>query len=250
MKRNGLRRFTAQSEIRAADDGKTLEGYAARFGVWTRILWWDEQVKRGAFTKTLGEQDIRALFNHDRNMVLGRNKAGTLELAEDKKGLLYSVVLPDSRRDVIESVARGDVTQSSFGFDVIKEETKRSEGDEPDKVTLVEVRLYDVSPVTFAAYEQTEGLVVRAQMDQACRELDLDSQVVDILMRSRYGQVLHEGELESISDYFSVAITQPEEPPEEGHSEEIDTEPDDSATRMYSELVRAQIQNTRSKIHA
>ena len=250
MKRKGLRRFTMQSEIRAADDGKTIEGYAARFGVWTRILWWDEQVKRGAFSKTIEESDIRALFNHDRNMVLGRKKAGTLELAEDKKGLRYSVVPPDSRRDVIESVARGDVTQSSFGFDVIKEETNRGEGDEPDKVTLVEVRLYDVSPVTFAAYEQTEGLVVRAQMDQACRELDLDSQVVDILMRSRYGQVLSDGEIENISDYFSVAITRPDEPPEERHSEETDIEAADAATRMYSELAHAQIQAMRSRINA
>ena len=91
---------------------------------------------------------------------------------------------------------------------------------------------------------------MRAQMDQACRELDLDSQVVDVLMRSRYGQVLSDGELESISDYFGVAITRPEEPPDEGHSEEVDTEPADAATRMYSELVRAQIQATRRGINA
>ncbi len=161
------RRMTAAAELRVAADGKKIEGYAAVFGSRTSLAFFDEQIAPGAFAKTIQEHDIRALYNHDPNFVLGRNKAGTLELSEDSKGLQYRVTPPDAQwaRDLMETMRRGDVSQSSFGFRTIKDAWDES-GD-PVVRTLQEVRLFDVSPVTFPAYEDTEAGVRATAGDTA-----------------------------------------------------------------------------------
>lgn len=154
-------RYTASDfELRGQrGEGATLVGYAAVFDSPTTIAGlFREQVGRRAFNKTIKEHDIRALFNHDPGVVLGRNRAGTLRLSTDDHGLVYEVDLPETQqaRDLWTLIDRGDVTQSSFAFDVVKQQV--SEGDEGELPlrTLKEVRLYDVSPVTFPAYEDTE----------------------------------------------------------------------------------------------
>ncbi|MDD5037203.1 MAG: HK97 family phage prohead protease, partial [Methylococcaceae bacterium] len=75
-------------EIRAEGEGKEarIVGHAAIFNTFATIWDFREQVAPGAFRKSIGEDDIRALFNHDANYVLGRNRAGTLKLSEDEKG--------------------------------------------------------------------------------------------------------------------------------------------------------------------
>lgn len=148
------------AEVRASGEGRKLDGYAAVFNT-EAIIWglWREEVSPGAYSKTLQENDIRALWNHDTNIVLGRNKAGTLQLAEDKKGLRAEIDPPDNEwgRPVVDAVQRGDVTGMSIAFRVIKEEWYNPPKDsrELPKRTIKEAKLYEVSPVTFPAFEQT-----------------------------------------------------------------------------------------------
>lgn len=144
----------------ASSQEPTIEGYAAVFDSWSESLGGNEpfieKVCKGAFEQTIQEDDIRALFNHDPNYVLGRNVAGTLTLQEDEKGLLVRITPPQTQwaKDLLVSIARGDITQMSFGFTVELDRWSYEEG--KDVRELLKVKLFDVSPVTFPAYTQTE----------------------------------------------------------------------------------------------
>lgn len=148
------------AEVRASGEGRKLNGYAAVFGS-EATIWglWREEVAPGAYSKTIQENDIRALWNHDTNIVLGRNKAGTLQLVEDEKGLRVEIDPPDNEwgRPVVDAVQRGDVTGMSIAFRVVKEDWWHlPEGSkELPKRTIKEAKLYEVSPVTFPAFEKT-----------------------------------------------------------------------------------------------
>ncbi len=150
-------------EMRAKEDGAaTISGYAAMFNKETVIggMWgFREQIAPGAFDSALKEDDVRALFNHDPNQLLGRTTNDTLKLSVDKKGLRYHVELPDTAvaRDVRTLIQRGDVTGSSFGFTVTDDSWDESDvkkGKLPLR-TIRSVSLFDVSPVTYPAYPQT-----------------------------------------------------------------------------------------------
>lgn len=154
------RAATEAIELRAEDDDKgpgTLVGYAAVFDVVTDLRWYREKIDPAAFA-TFQTDDVRGLFNHDPNMILGRNKAGTLRLSVDSKGLRYEIDLPDNElgHRVADAVKRGDVSGSSFGFRKIRD---RWEYDDEDNATrtLLEVELFDVSPVVYPAYEETDA---------------------------------------------------------------------------------------------
>ena len=145
-------------EIRSADDkGVRIGGYAAKFGVMSENLGgFREQIQRGAFADVLGN-DVRALINHDANLVLGRTTSGTLTIAEDENGLSYEVQLPDTQaaRDLAQSIKRGDVSQSSFAFSIAPGGDDWTEDPETGGYirTVKKVgRLFDVSPVTYPAY--------------------------------------------------------------------------------------------------
>jgi HK97 family phage prohead protease len=144
-------------ELRVTDGDKPkIEGYASVFNQKSEMLWgFREIVKPGAFKKTIQESDIRALFNHDPNYVLGRKKNGSLALSEDEKGLRISIDPPETQwaRDLLVSIRRGDIDQMSFGFQTVKDEW-RTDGEEKIR-DLIEARLLDISPVTFPAYPQT-----------------------------------------------------------------------------------------------
>lgn len=136
-----------------------IRGYAAVFNQWADIIpgVYRERIAPGAFKKTLKEADVRALFNHNPDYVLGRNKAGTLSLSEDEHGLAVEIRPPDTQwaRDLMTSMKRGDISQMSFAFSIVK-----YEDNDTGKVlerTLIEAKLYDVSVVTFPAYPQTEA---------------------------------------------------------------------------------------------
>ena len=162
-----LRRAMDAPVIERGDDAKTphLIGYAAKTGVWTDIesCWGDsyrEQIAPGAFKKTLADgADVRSLMNHDANLVLGRTKAGTLELREDETGLWYDNLLDPAISyvaDAIRLVERGDISGSSFAFRGVKYEW------DEDKAELIwlECALRDVSPVvTYPAYDITNVAV-------------------------------------------------------------------------------------------
>ena len=123
-------RMLPMAELRIADSdgGSVIEGHAAVFDSWSETLGgifpFKEIVRKGAFNESIGKDDIRALFNHDPNYVLGRNRAGTLELVEDEVGLRVRITPPDTSwaRDLQASLRRGDNTQMSIGF--IVEEDK------------------------------------------------------------------------------------------------------------------------------
>lgn len=145
-------------EIRAADGDAppVIFGYAAVFNQLSENLGgFRERIAPGAFTKALSD-DVRALFNHDPNIVLGRTRSKTLRLSEDKKGLAIEIDPPSTPAALalMESMRRGDVTQMSFGFQTVKDSWEVVDG-EPVR-TLIEARLFDVSPVTYPAYPQTE----------------------------------------------------------------------------------------------
>jgi len=160
------RRTITLKELRVVDSVSepgvepAIEGYASVFDSWSEELGGNspfrEKVVKGAFEETIQIDDIRALFNHDPNYVLGRNKAGTLTLEEDEKGLKVRIVPPDTQwaKDLLVSIKRGDITQMSFGFTVILD--RWSYEDNIDVRELLKVKLFDVSPVTFPAYSQTE----------------------------------------------------------------------------------------------
>lgn len=143
--------------VERQDGEDKVVGYAAVFDELSPPLWgFRERIEKGAFAKSIREADVRALWNHDRNLVLGRTKSRTLRLFEDDTGLGYEIDPPDTQwaRDALVTIERGDVDQSSFGFEVIREEWTTNEDDENIR-TLKEVKLFDVSPVTFPAYPQT-----------------------------------------------------------------------------------------------
>lgn len=152
------RTVTLPVEARAeADQPKRLAGYAAVYDTATEIAGlFREQIAPGAFADAIGRDDVRALFNHDANFVLGRTTAGTLRLWSDATGLRYEADLPETTwaSDLMVSVTRGDVSQSSFAFEVISDEWDYPKNEKPLR-TIRAVKLYDVSPVTYPAYAET-----------------------------------------------------------------------------------------------
>lgn len=154
------RRNIPVSELRAITDDKGLRhivGYAAVFNSLSEDLgWFVEKIDPGAFRDSIATDDIRALWNHESKYILGRNKSGTLTLAEDERGLKIDISPPDAQwaKDLMTSIDRGDVSQMSFGFKTLSDEWNLVDG--KDVRTLIKVRLYDVSPVTFPAYPDTE----------------------------------------------------------------------------------------------
>lgn len=148
----------AEFLTREAEDGaRYIEGYFAVFGG-TYQLWDDvsETIDPGAFDLA-ADRDVRALTNHDTTLVLGRTMAGTLELKADERGLWGSVRINDKDQDAVnlyERVRRGDVTQCSFGFDILEEMIENRQ-DGSTVFHLQRVKLYEVSVCTFPAYEET-----------------------------------------------------------------------------------------------
>ncbi|PWM13372.1 MAG: HK97 family phage prohead protease [Collinsella tanakaei] len=152
-----MRGVPSRFDTREENDALYIEGYFSVFN--TNYDLWpgaSESVAPGAFSQTLGG-DIRALIDHETRLVLGRNKAGTLELREDSHGLWGRVAINRNDQDAMnlyERVKRGDVDQCSFGFEITKEDTDIRE-DGSVHWTIREVKLYEVSVVTFPAYEET-----------------------------------------------------------------------------------------------
>jgi len=151
-----------------------IYGHAAIFNSLSEDLGgFREQIAPGAFAKTLDSADIRALFNHDSNIVLGRNKSGTLRLKEDETGLAIEIDPPDTQaaRDLIVSMKRGDISQMSFGFRTIADNWAKV--NDTWVRTLLEIDLFDVSPVTYPAYISTD-VAVRS-MQSATKQDDFYS---------------------------------------------------------------------------
>ena len=139
------------------EDKSKIEGHAAMFDKLSEpLIGFREKIAPGAFVNSIKKDDIRALFNHDANYVLGRNKAKTLTLREDDLGLYIEIDPPDTQwaRDLQESIRRGDISQMSFGFITLRDSWVHTKNKDSIR-TLEEVQLFDVSPVTYPAYPQT-----------------------------------------------------------------------------------------------
>ena len=154
-------------ETREADGEMYISGYFAVFNseyeIWPGAV---ESVAETAFDGALSD-DIRCLINHETRLVLGRNKAGTLTLKTDARGLWGEVKINPNDQDAVnlyERVKRGDVDQCSFGFDILDEEFE----DRGDLVkwTIKKVKLYEVSVVTFPAYEETSVSARKRQLGE------------------------------------------------------------------------------------
>lgn len=159
--RNAVRQtrtITTDVKTREAEDGKkTISGYFAVFDSETEL--WPgayEEIAPEAFDSSISG-DVRALVNHNTSLVLGRTKAGTLSLRTDSHGLWGDITINENDTDALnlyERVKRGDVDQCSFGFEILKEEADwRDDG--TVKWTLRDLNLFEVSPCTFPAYEDT-----------------------------------------------------------------------------------------------
>lgn len=151
------RRYCLQHNLRIenrAEGAPLFQGYAAVFNTLSVELWgFREKIAPGAFTNSLGD-DVRALWDHQTGVVMGRTKSGTLRLAEDATGLRFENDPPLAATREIESVQRGDVDQMSFGFRTLEDTWDIDENDQVIR-TLLKVKLYEVSYVTFPAYPAT-----------------------------------------------------------------------------------------------
>ncbi|MCB1745509.1 MAG: HK97 family phage prohead protease [Gammaproteobacteria bacterium] len=174
------RRTVLATDLRAEDGeggAPLITGHAAVFSQLSEDLGgFREQIAPGAFASALERKDdVRALWNHDPNFVLGRSRAGTLEMREDATGLAVRIAAPATQtiRDlVMEPIRRGDVSQMSFAFSVRPDGDQWAEDDDGTIVrTIRDVRLYDVSPVTFAAYPQTDVSVAQRSLATAIKAL-------------------------------------------------------------------------------
>ena len=150
--------FILDSVEGRSKDNPEIIGHAAVFNEYADIVWWKERIMPGAFKESIKKDDVRALFNHDSNYILGRNKSGTLVLKEDDIGSSVRIAPPDTQfaKDLVKLIERGDISQMSFAFQVIEDAWEYGEDKEPDKRDMMKVRLFDVSPVTYPAYPTTD----------------------------------------------------------------------------------------------
>lgn len=162
-----VRSTQSKFETREADGEMYISGYFAVFNseyeMWPGAV---ESIADTAFDGALAD-DIRCLINHETRLVLGRNKAGTLTLKVDTRGLWGEVRINPNDQDAVnlyERVKRGDVDQCSFGFDILDEEFE-DRGDTV-KWTIKKVKLYEVSVVTFPAYEETSVSARKRQLGE------------------------------------------------------------------------------------
>lgn len=157
-------------QTREDADGLYISGYFSVFNT-DYALWEDatESIAPTAFDGTLSG-DIRCLIDHETRLVLGRTKAGTLTLKTDSRGLWGEVKINPKDMDAVnlyERVKRGDVDQCSFGFDILEEEFSENSG----RVhwTIKKVKLYEVSVVTFPAYQETNVSARKEQLEERRR---------------------------------------------------------------------------------
>ena len=188
------RSFKSDLKVREAteQEEKVIEGYFVVFDSVTEL--WPgcfEEIARSAFDDTL-ENDIRALINHNTELVLARTKSGTLTLRVDEKGLWARIVVNENDIDALNlyaRVQRGDVDQCSFGFNVLDEDIEYRD-DGTTKWTINKVDLHEVSVVTFPAYEDT-GVQARKREFEEIKERSLESRKKALKEKLRNAKTTH-----------------------------------------------------------
>ena len=173
-------------QTRNDDTGPVIAGYFAVFNnpteLWPGCI---EQIAPGAFASSLG-LDVRALIDHDTRLVIGRTVAGTLTLREDETGLYGEIKINEHDSDAMNlyaRVQRGDVSQCSFGFDIVAEDYVVSPDGQTCTWTIREVKLYEVSVVTFPAYDATSVSARDADSAASLKSTRLERRKNELLER-------------------------------------------------------------------
>lgn len=184
------RHVPTQFEVRAKQDGTggtkyVIDGHGAVFNRLSQNLGgFVEQIDPGAFKRTLGDNpDTRGLINHDPSLLLGRTRSGTLRLSVDSVGLPYEIDAPDTQyaRDLIVSMERGDIDQSSFAFFVMPNGDtwgQTEQGMPLRTLTALSIHNGDVSPVTYPAYEDADSGVAGRAFKSLAEARSLDVAIV------------------------------------------------------------------------
>ncbi len=195
--KNAERRFTSPDiQVREAGNSNVIEGIAAVVDSETDLRFFREKIAPGAFDDVMND-DVVALFNHDPNFPLARTSAqgeAKLELFLNKRGDLgYRFTAPNTSagKDMMENIRNGIVSKSSFAFAIREQEWIEERDHEVPDLRIIKKleRLYDVSPVTYPAYNDTSVAARsldsvkepkkayeadKVEMDKILRELDLD----------------------------------------------------------------------------
>ena len=161
------RSFEITYRAKKDSEKKVIQGYAVVFDSWTDISsWgeiWKECIRKGAFTQSLKENSILALYNHDFNNVLTR-KDVNMKLVEDDKGLYFEIELPDTTQgnDLYELIDKGIVNQCSFSGYVRKNLWSEDNGGNVLR-EILEIDLIEITITPIPAYEVTEAEVKRSR---------------------------------------------------------------------------------------
>ena len=181
-----VRSVPVRFETRTEETGPVIAGYFAVFNssyeIWPGVI---EMVAPGAFTSSMA-LDVRALIDHDTRLVLGRTTAGTLTLREDEHGLYGEIRINEHDSDAMNlyaRVQRGDVSQCSFGFDIIAEDYAADPSGQTCTWTIRDVVLYEVSVVTFPAYEATSVEARAGNANASLQQSRLERRKKELLER-------------------------------------------------------------------
>ena len=189
---NSMEKRIFNIETRAEENengNKVIIGHASVYNMRSENLGgFYEYIEAGAFTPELiDSSDIRALINHDQNLILARNTSGTLRLQADDKGLRYEFDVPETSygKDLVVSMERGDITQSSFAF-TVEEDDWSTDNDGNNIRTIKKIkRLYDVSPVTYPAYPDANDLIIAQRGLQSYKDkVKKENEEKDLVKRS------------------------------------------------------------------
>ena len=183
--------FNIENRFETREDGQeVVVGYGSIWNSRSENLGgFYEYISPDAISQeTIDKSDVRALINHDPNLVLARSTAGNLSLSVDEKGLRYEFSIPETSygKDLAINMKNGNINQSSFAFTVGADEwSTDEEGNDIRTITSIE-KLYDVSPVTYPAYSQAESDLVVAQRALAMykENKEIKEEETDLVARS------------------------------------------------------------------
>ena len=185
--------YDIETRIDSTEDGKDIVvGHASMYNTRSEFMGFYETIEEGAFTDDLiKSSDVRALINHDQNLILARNTSGTLKLEADAQGLRYEFEMPETSygKDLAVSMKRGDITQSSFAFTVEKDDWSTDDNGNDLRTIKKIKRLYDVSPVTYPAYQDANDLTIAqrglAEYKETLKKVDVkEEKENDLVSRS------------------------------------------------------------------
>jgi len=185
------RLFNIENRFETKEDGQeVVVGYGSIFNSRSENLGgFYEYISPTAISQeTIAKSDVRALINHDANLVLARSTTGTLDLSIDEKGLRYEFSIPETSygKDLAINMKNGNINQSSFAFTVGSDEwSTDNEGNDVRTITSID-KLYDVSPVTYPAYSQADSDLVVAQRGLAMykEKQEIKEEENDLVARS------------------------------------------------------------------